>query len=184
MRISIDLDAGPVLRTLQRLEDKLSNLAPVFRGIGADAVAEAQLRFRESRDPYGVAWKPLSFASRLARARRAAGKKATKKDGTLKAAAGRRFVGAFSTAKPLLDTGRLRNSVTFRSGADFAEIGTNVAYGAIHQFGGKAGRGRRTTIPARTFLATKQRGLPREYAEIIREQITLHLRGTLAGGGR
>ena len=32
-------------------------------------------------------------------------------------------------------TGRLRNSITWRAGADYAEAGTNVAYAAAHQFG-------------------------------------------------
>lgn len=38
-------------------------------------------------------------------------------------------------------------------GSISVEIGTNVIYGAIHQFGGAAGRkDRRVTIPARPFL--------------------------------
>lgn len=31
-------------------------------------------------------------------------------------------------------------------------VGTNLVYGAIHQFGGQAGRGRKATIPARPYL--------------------------------
>lgn len=42
---------------------------------------------------------------------------------------------------PLLrDTGRLAASITTASGADFAQIGTNTVYAAIHQFGGKIGK--------------------------------------------
>lgn len=37
----------------------------------------------------------------------------------------------------LTDTGRLRNSITSDSGADWAEIGTNIVYAGIHQFGGE-----------------------------------------------
>ncbi len=37
----------------------------------------------------------------------------------------------------LIDTGRLKNSITSRSDAASAEVGTNVEYAAIHQFGGK-----------------------------------------------
>lgn len=32
-------------------------------------------------------------------------------------------------------TGRLRNSITWRAGPDYAEAGTNVVYAAAHQFG-------------------------------------------------
>ncbi|MDX9785454.1 MAG: phage virion morphogenesis protein [Desulfobacterales bacterium] len=34
-------------------------------------------------------------------------------------------------------TGRLRRSITAESGADWAAVGTNVKYAAIHQLGGK-----------------------------------------------
>lgn len=37
----------------------------------------------------------------------------------------------------LVDSGRLKNSITSRSTAASAEVGTNVKYAAIHQFGGK-----------------------------------------------
>ena len=37
----------------------------------------------------------------------------------------------------LTDTGRLRASITHRASRDSVEVGTNVAYAAIHQFGGK-----------------------------------------------
>lgn len=37
----------------------------------------------------------------------------------------------------LSDTGRLRRSFTVQAGDGWAAVGTNVAYAAIHQFGGK-----------------------------------------------
>ena len=39
--------------------------------------------------------------------------------------------------RTLSDSGRLRASITHRAGRDSVEVGTNVAYAAIHQFGGK-----------------------------------------------
>jgi phage virion morphogenesis protein len=53
---------------------------------------------------------------------------------------------------PLIDHGNLRGSITHQPSADQVEVGTNVIYAAIHQFGGKAGRGRQVTIPARPYL--------------------------------
>ncbi len=35
---------------------------------------------------------------------------------------------------------------------DTVKVGANAVYAAIHQFGGKAGRGRKVTIPARPYL--------------------------------
>ena len=72
----------------------------------------------------------------------------------------------------LTDTGRLRDSITHRHGSDFVEVGTNVIYSAIHQFGGRAGRGHAATIPARPFIGLDAG----DEAEIV-EIITDHLRG-------
>lgn len=58
--------------------------------------------------------------------------------------------------KTLIDTSRLMGSITPRAYSNKAEIGTNVIYSAIHQFGGKAGRGRKAKIPARPFLMVQE----------------------------
>ncbi|MDD3466008.1 MAG: phage virion morphogenesis protein [Campylobacterales bacterium] len=54
--------------------------------------------------------------------------------------------------KILQDTRQLRMSIVNQYSAKTAEVGTNKEYGAIHQFGGKAGRGRKVEIPAREYL--------------------------------
>ena len=64
------------------------------------------------------------------------------------------------TAKPGvlgIDGGTLRASITFivksSRGKVTSTIGPQrVPYGAIHEFGGQAGRGKLTTIPARPYL--------------------------------
>lgn len=53
---------------------------------------------------------------------------------------------------PLVDTENLMSSITSYYDNDTAAVGTNVEYAAIHQFGGKAGRGQKVDIPARPFL--------------------------------
>ena len=52
----------------------------------------------------------------------------------------------------LVDSSRLRDSVTFRAAADGVEVGTNVVYAAIHQFGSPADGSRPRGIPARPYL--------------------------------
>jgi phage virion morphogenesis protein len=56
----------------------------------------------------------------------------------------------------LLDSGRLRDSITHRVGGDTVEIGSDVVYAAIHQFGGtiraKTAKGLAFTLP---WLKTK-----------------------------
>lgn len=44
----------------------------------------------------------------------------------------------FRNGQPLRDTGRLRNSIDFDvPGTNVVEVGTNVAYAPVHQFGAK-----------------------------------------------
>lgn len=54
--------------------------------------------------------------------------------------------------KPLINKGRLRDSINHQTTNDSVVIGTNLIYAVIHQFGGQAGRGRKMTITARPFL--------------------------------
>ena len=75
----------------------------------------------------------------------------------------------------LTDTGRLRSSITHRAGRNFVAVGTNVIYAAIHQLGGKAGRGHAADIPARPYLGIDADD-ETEILEILRD----HLVGGLA----
>lgn len=68
----------------------------------------------------------------------------------------RGFLTLLARGKILIDTGRLRRSITYDAKRYSVRIGTGLVYGAIHQFGGKAGRGRRVTIPARPYLVVQE----------------------------
>lgn len=63
---------------------------------------------------------------------------------------------------PLLDTGRLRNSILVRTTDGGIRVSTNVVYAATHQYG-------RDSIPARPFLPTGQ--LPASWAQPFRRII-------------
>ncbi len=52
----------------------------------------------------------------------------------------------------LVDSGRLRDSITHYPSRDQVVVGSNVVYAAIHQLGGRAGRGGAAKIPARPYL--------------------------------
>ncbi|XXQ69035.1 phage virion morphogenesis protein [Neisseriaceae bacterium B1] len=54
--------------------------------------------------------------------------------------------------KTLQKSGQLAASLTTQSGNDFARIGTNKVYAAIHHLGGQAGRGHKVSLPARPYL--------------------------------
>lgn len=91
----------------------------------------------------------------------------------------------------LTDTARLRRSITSKAFTDRAEIGTNVKYAAIHQFGGviKAksskylkfriggqwAQKKQVTIPARPFLMVQNGDWP---------EIKISLGNYLIGGNK
>lgn len=101
------------------------------------------------------------------------------------------------SGKPLMDTRVLRNSITFNATDDQVEVGTNIEYGAVHQFG-KAGKKRtfvrritqafgkplkfpvwqtvrnaQWSLPARPFLP--ESGLPQKWVDGIVERIQAYL---------
>ncbi len=53
----------------------------------------------------------------------------------------------------LKDEGRLSQSIDVETDKNKVIAETNLKYAAIHQFGGKAGRGHRATIPPRPYIA-------------------------------
>ena len=109
---------------LQRLERATRDLTPAFNDIGEYLIQSVEERFNSQHDPTGTAWTPLA-ASTLKKKRH---------------------------RKILTESTDLRGSQTYQADADELAFGTVKIYGAIHQLGGKAGRGRRVEIPARPYL--------------------------------
>lgn len=152
---------GEVSRTLYLLQDRIRHGRTAWEIVGQ------YLKGRILKDVfggeqtfYGKAWKPLSDATLLARAYR----QTRSKRGRLKTNKGRQhsIVRAFGNAKILQDTGLLRSSITARATENSVQVGTNVSYGRVHQFGSKARH-----VPARPFLPTPSSGLPaRDLARI------------------
>lgn len=107
------------LRDLDEVEGRLNDLTPVMEVIGEDLKTFVDDRFDTSTDPTGAPWQPLK-ASTVAKRRK-------------------------GSARPLIDTGNLRNSIATRPGPRSLRIGTVVPYAPVHQFGTKH-------IPQRRFL--------------------------------
>lgn len=116
---------------MSRFEDRLQKLVRFnFTGLNlkiGQAVLNSTLqRFKDGVDPDGQPW-PKS--QRVLGQTRGKGRKGS---------------------KTLVDTGRLRSSLTVVASADESVVGSNTIYARIHQFGGKAGRG--VQLPARAYL--------------------------------
>ena len=134
------------------------DLRHLTKPVGAALVASTRERFRDGRDPTGRRWDKLSDET-LAGA-------FTKRDrtplGRIKTSALRRE----ANRKILVQRGNLKNSINFKAGRTTVAVGSNLKYARIHQLGGKAGRGRKVTIPARPYLGISE-GDAQEIARLI-----------------
>jgi len=164
--ITITYDDREVQSALAKLSGRLKNMRPALAAIGQAVRSDIMERFDTSTAPDGSRWQPLTMAAIISRARRSAGSGLKKR----RSATLRRFA---SGAKPLLDTGALRNSVRVASVTDSAVSvsaggGNRDMIAAIHNFGGNAGRGRKTRIPARPFMGVSAEGKAEIFAIIRR----------------
>ncbi len=84
----------------------------------------------------------------------------------------------FGPEHPILQRlGNLAASVQADSTSDEATVSTNLRYAALQHFGGKAGRGKKVTIPPRPFLVLTP-GDEDEIADVLRRLIDKDLSGS------
>ena len=120
-----------VQEMLARIGKRLGNLRPVLQSIAEEMFRRTRAAFQQERSPEGVPWPALT--ERYARRKRK----------------------RFRPRKKLVAGGTLLRGI--HRGVDEARglafVSTlDLPYARIHQLGGRAGRGRRTLIPARPFL--------------------------------
>ncbi len=142
--VGIKVNVAEVLTRLKGMEDRGGNLSGLMRSFGEYMKGSIAKNFDAEGRP--TRWPPLSLATLLGWA--GSRKSFTTKKGNWsqkgqKALAGRKI---------LTDTARLRRSINYVAGGRFLQVGTNVVYAAIHQFGGQAGRGKKVTLPPRPYL--------------------------------
>ena len=125
--IEIKLDNKEVEHKLQEIAKKSSNLRPLMKNIAGIFASATEDNFAEEGRP--DKWTDLSEVTKKQR------KKIGKYPGQI-----------------LQVTGQLASSVNTYYDEDSAIIGSNLAYAAIHQLGGQAGRNKKVTIPARPYL--------------------------------
>lgn len=126
-------------RALEEMRARLANLTPVMQVAVADTVALIDDSFDSQSSPGGAPWAPLK-ATTIAR---------------------RRKGGGSGSPRALVDTGRLRQSITGQAGATGFRFGSNVAYAGAQQLGNPNNRffGRaRAPIPARPFMPIEKQG--------------------------
>ena len=137
---------------LERLSKALENKTPLLRRIANTLQNVTEESFDKQASPFGEKWKPN------------APKTLQKKRGN----------------KILIQSGLLSQSFTQKVTGSSAQVGTNKEYAAIHQFGGKAGRKKRVTIPARPFMPIKNNGeIPKDLGERLENEVVDYLKKVL-----
>jgi len=115
-------------RRLKRTAAQARNLRPAYQAMGNYLVGQTQQRIKREVSPNGIAFAKLRPKTIEAKQRRGQILKRLQAEGTLIA----------SIAAEVRPKG--------------VAVGSNQKYASIHQFGGKAGRGGKVTIPARPYL--------------------------------
>ncbi|MDH4449703.1 MAG: phage virion morphogenesis protein [Rhodoferax sp.] len=171
----VEVNDSEVREALNILAERVQNMNPVLQVLGEGIVERSKRRFETSTDPDGLPWKPNSAATLMALGERLLGHRNRKgqrsyaysKQGGMLNGKG---LERLSNKKPLIgESGDLRRNIIAAASNNALTIQATPVYAAIQQFGGKAGRGKRVTIPARPFLSIKLDGTlyPKEQAEIL-----------------
>jgi len=156
--INIEINDQGIQDLLSITQKRLQDLTPAFKNIGEYMVREREELFRDEKDPEGRPWAPLAESTKYSIFR----KKKTAKQG-FRTLAGKKI---------LTQDHHLKRTV-YKAGTDQVIISpdkTSKDYAAIHQFGGKAGRGRKVFIPARPHLGFNNEN-QREFIEIIKDHL-------------
>lgn len=138
----------PLRKEMTRRVEQLENPEPLLKSIGEEMLPRVLDRFKQERGPDGKRWAPLASATIRAR---------LKKYGN-------------SPLTILRMRGHLAGAINYQTSPTTLKIGTGNEvkdYAAIHQLGGKAGRGRKVTIKARPFLGFSDGDMA-----IIEEEVT------------
>lgn len=195
-KVGVEVDSSGVDAALREIRERTEDARPAFEAVGRLLVNRIRLCFRASRSPWGVPWLPIKFrAPRVRQNRGKAGNLILTASGRAQSEANASAAaGKGSAGKPLVDTGLLRNSVTYAAGANSVEIGTTARQARLQHFGGRVvprrakalafpGPGgelivsRGVTIPARPFMPVSPQGtvmLPADWSRGALREIAKH----------
>jgi phage virion morphogenesis protein len=154
MDIDIKIQDEELKRKLTSLQKKLKNLRPILLEVGNMVKNDIEYAFEREQSPFGQRWTPLAMSTVLMGLRGNLTYKRGKNKGRETTQTNKYLQGR----KILTKSAQLSGSFTLQADNNSVVVGTNKIYARIHHFGGKAGRGKRTSIPARPFLPVSKSG--------------------------
>lgn len=130
--IEVKIDASRTQAMLQQVMDRMADPSDLMTNVAELLESSAQQAFQDQ----GPGWSDLAESTKAQRA----------KAGT--------WPGQMLVRKGA--NNGLLGSLFSDSGSDWSHVGAgsgpSAAYALIHQFGGQAGRGKKSTIPARPYM--------------------------------
>jgi phage virion morphogenesis protein len=169
---NIRVEDDQVQQALNRALKATGDLTPAMKAIGEHLRRSTEDNFKNERAPDGTRWKPLKVQSYHLGYKLRKKKATHTKRGMLTAAFSRYLAGR----KILTESSELRDSIHYTAGRSSLAIGSGKVYAAIHQLGGKAGRGKKVTIPARPYL-----GVSLADRRAILEELKNHVQAAISG---
>ena len=148
---TIEVQSDRIQKALRDIGNAVQNMSPVMRAIGLELIAETEDNFSNQGRPHWMGLAPSTIKQRA-------------KHGTWPGMILQRSAGGLAAS---IMSFHDSNSVS-------VGVGGHIKYGAIHQFGGKAGRGHQSTIPARPFLPIDKQGNLTDSAEEAVMSIVSH----------
>lgn len=149
---NITINIEELQEKLSKASAALADKTPLLRRIANTLQNVTEESFDKQASPFGEKWKDNAPSTKA------------KKRGN----------------KVLIKSGLLSQSFTQKVTGSSAQVGTNKEYAAIHQFGGKAGRGKKVNIPARPFMPIKQNGeIPKDLGDRLEREVVDYLKNVL-----
>ncbi len=134
--LTVEIDDKGLSELLNTLLTRTQNMKPVFEIVGKILRDSVRENFLAGGRP--EKWTPLKDATLLNTIRRGENMKVhLKQKGGLK----KKAVNRLADKRILIESKHLMNSINYKASKDKVEIGTNVVYGATHQFGRDAIKG-------------------------------------------
>lgn len=152
--IKISLNDSQAVQQLHNIARQLKQPRKLYGVLGETLKKIHAERFKQEVDPQGNNWQPLS-AKTLAH---------KQKKG--------------KSTKILRQDGYLSDRTAYNYDDKHVEFGSDAKYARLHQFGGKAGSGKKVTIPKRPWLGVSQQDeqkLLRKATALLQRQINQNL---------
>jgi phage gpG-like protein len=156
--MTMKLDDNGSLERIRRAIRLTIAPRPLLEATGKMLVTSAHHRFETATGPDGQPWKPIAESTRRARA----GRLTTRSKRGIATSAMAALSGR-TGYEPRFVTGRSERSITYHATETSLDVGSNYKFPkgeksalAIHELGGKAGRGDSVTIPARPSLGVSR----------------------------